>query len=553
MSIGSGRRSDFQRDIMEKGVFPENLPPVFRVSNFHDVVVEQNLFDADQIERNRPLSLARYNETKRGGQRRIFSTPNPLFFIDVASYLGQHRRRFARSLRRSPISYSIPQYDHLASRCIKISSFSEFTAERRRLLSTSRYIVKTDISRFFPSIYTHSIPWAVHGKTESKLDRRRNSTTVFANKLDYLVRQAQDQQTIGIPVGPDTSRIISELVASAIDEEFRDQVGDEVIGARLVDDIFLGADTIEEADRYLSAYRDAIRKYELDINENKTRIFEARNDLEAYWPVSIRRKLDEFSRHPATRNARADLTAYLDEIIRIANVEKDDGIIKYSIRKMDDCHLWQDYWLVVEPFLMRVAVNFPHCLDYVARVVVWRNRRFEVDVERWARVCETTISYHAERGNDSEVVWGCWLLKELERNLHSDICEVAINRCGAFSVLMLIDLYAEGLISGRFPRSNLLDRLGNNPMIGNDWLVSYEAERTFGFRLRTKNRNDYSVFGDLIDEGAAFYDSDAQPAVFQGIENDDEVESALEDESGFYDDDEDDDIDIDFDLEGFLE
>ena len=548
MSIGSGRRSDFQRDIMEKGFFPENLPPMFRVSNFYEVAHQFGLLDDDQIERNRPLSLARYNETKRGGQRRIFSTPNPLFFIDVAAYLGQYRRRIARTLRRSEVSHSIPEYDQSSSRCLKISSFSEFTAERRRLLSTSRYIVKTDISRFFPSIYTHSIPWAVHGKTDSKRDRRRDSAVIFANKLDYLVRQAQDQQTIGIPVGPDTSRIISELVAGAIDEEFQDQVGGEVIGARLVDDVFLGAETVEEADRYLSAYRDAIRKYELDINENKTRIFEARNDLEPYWPVSIRRELQEYLTQPATRHAQADLTAYLDEIIRIANTEKDDGIIKYSIRKMDDLHLWQDYWTVVEPFLMRVAVNFPHCLDYVARVVVWRNRRFEIDAERWARVCETTISYHAARGNDSEVVWGCWVLKELGRNLHTSICETAITRCGAFSVLVLLDLEASGLITGRFPRADLLTRLGNNPMVGNDWLVSYEAERIFGIRLRIKNRTDYGVFGTLIEEGVGFYDPAALPAVFQGVENEDEVDEALEDQTGFYDDDED-----EIDLEEFFD
>ncbi|MBD0425557.1 RNA-directed DNA polymerase [Aquisalinus flavus] len=279
---------------MEKGVFPENLPPVFKVSKFYSVAIDAGLFEQNQIERNKPTALARYNETKRGNQRRVFSTPNPLFFIDTANFITKHRRQLNNALSSSPISHSKPEFDGDYNRAIKISTFAEFVAARRAKLSTSRYIVKTDISRFFPSIYTHSIPWAVHGKRAAKLERSAKSSTIYTNELDYLIRQAQDQQTVGIPIGPDVSRIISELIAGAIDADFIDQVGPDVPGARLVDDIYIGADTLEEAENYLSAYRDSIRKFELDINESKTRIFEARQDLEAFWPVTVRRELKGF-------------------------------------------------------------------------------------------------------------------------------------------------------------------------------------------------------------------------------------------------------------------
>ena len=35
---------------------------------------------------------------------------------------------------------------------------------RPRRWRGARYILKTDISQFYPSVYTHSIPWALHGK-----------------------------------------------------------------------------------------------------------------------------------------------------------------------------------------------------------------------------------------------------------------------------------------------------------------------------------------------------------------------------------------------------
>ena len=307
MSINIGKKADFQRAIMEKGFYPENLPPPFSVKHFYDTVVSCALFDEDQLQPKKPVSLARYNDTKRGGQRRIFSTPNPLFFVDVAKYLSKYRKKFSRILKRSDLSCSIPMFDVDFTRALRIAFFAEFTSFRRTQLSTSRYVVKADISGFFHSIYTHSIPWAVHGKSKSKQDRNRYSKTLYANKLDYIIRQSQDQQTVGIPVGPDTSRIFSELIAGAIDKEFKRQVGPHIAGARLVDDMFIGASTLEEAENLLSSYRDAIHQFELDLTDSKTRIFEAKQDLEPFWPIALRREINRFSSSGFGRNQKGAL------------------------------------------------------------------------------------------------------------------------------------------------------------------------------------------------------------------------------------------------------
>ena len=545
MSIADGTDQEFQKSLMEKGVYPENTPPPFRVKRFYSICDQEGILSTEQIKRNKPTRLSTYNETKRGGQRRIFSTPNPLFFIDTASYFKKNRQKFVPLLQSSSFSKSVPIFDDTTDRFLRIESHSDFTRFRRTILSTSRYIVKTDIARFFPSIYTHSISWAVHGKILSKSNRSTASSRFFANKLDYLIRQAQDQQTIGIPVGPDTSRIVSELIAGAVDRAFIDQVGADVAGARLVDDVFLGAGNYDEAENLLSSYRDSLRQYELDINESKTSILEARHDLEPFWPVDIRREMEGFSSGGRAKPRIADLVAYLDEIIRLANATNDDGIIKYAIRKMDQLRLWHTYWDAIEAFLVRVAIVFPHCVDYVVRVVIWYNRFHDIDTTKWRKVCETIIGYHAKLGNDSEVAWSCWLLKELGEPLHKDLCEAIIRRCGPFSVLLTLDLFLKGLISGKFPRSLIYCRLGNSPMLSEDWLLSYEAERSFGFRLKKKNRNDYEVFGTLIDGNVEFYDTGALPSVFEGVDDFNSVDRALEDRGGLYEDEDDEDDDDD--------
>ena len=108
--------------------------------------------------------------------------------------------------------------------------------EERILRSTcSRHLLQVDISRFYHSIYTHSIAWALHGKAQAKANRSRS---LYGNALDEDVRKTRDGQTMGVPIGPDTSRIISEIVAAAIDLDLQQRLG-EVVGVRWVDDYFL--------------------------------------------------------------------------------------------------------------------------------------------------------------------------------------------------------------------------------------------------------------------------------------------------------------------------
>ena len=546
MSISNGSDREFQKALMENGFFPENVPPVFKVQNFFKVSDELGLLDSFQI--TKPTKLSKYNATKRGGQRRIFSTPNPLFFLDAASFFTKYRGQLD-GCWNTDYSCSIPTFDNNNTnrndRFVKILSHTEFVRKRREKLASSRYIVKADILRFFSSIYTHSIPWAVHGKDKSKEGLKRRSTKIFTNKLDYIIRQAQDRQTIGIPVGPDTSKIISELIAGAVDAEFRQQVGSGVVGIRLVDDIYLGANSHEEAEKLLSAYQQALRHYELEINENKSIILDTRYDLEPFWPVEIRRELAQLGT-PFMRHERkvSDLTLYLDEIIRKANQLGDDGLIKYAIRMIDRQHLWKGYWDAIEVFLIRSVVIFPHCVDFVARVVVWYSYLETIDKDKWEDVCQKIISHHAPLGNDSEVVWTCWLLKEIKAKISSNICKEIIAHCGPFSVLLVLDMYSAGLVDGRFPKKLINERLSEQSMQESDWLLLYEAERSFNFKMKREDGSLLEVYKELLSGDVQFYNPYTPPVVFEGIDEEDfdTVAEAIEDSDGFYEADEDDEM-----------
>jgi hypothetical protein len=100
-----------------------------------------------------------------------------------------------------------------------------------------RYLLYADTSRYYTTIYTHSISWALHGKSVAK--ERRHDKSLLGNQLDELVRATQDSQSVGIPIGPDTSLIISEIIGTAIDLELRERLSAANIkmqGHRYLDD-----------------------------------------------------------------------------------------------------------------------------------------------------------------------------------------------------------------------------------------------------------------------------------------------------------------------------
>jgi hypothetical protein len=50
-----------------------------------------------------------------------------------------------------------------------------FTVCEAAVRYAARYVLKTDVARFYHSIYTHSIPWVIHGKAAAKKKQRETT------------------------------------------------------------------------------------------------------------------------------------------------------------------------------------------------------------------------------------------------------------------------------------------------------------------------------------------------------------------------------------------
>ena len=214
--------------------------------------------------------MCTYSLAKAGGLRRKLSVPNPACHLLLCDFIASRWRELSVVTRSSSLSLSKPVRDRRRRRAIVTAlPFDELPGVRATSRSNARYVVLTDLTEFYSSLYTHSVPWAIHGKLVAKAQRQAHA--LYGNGLDSLLRAAQDQQTVGIPIGPDTSLVVAEAVLSAVDREMAKRV-QNLRGLRYMDDFeFYFADP-SAAEAGLAVLQETLLEFELRLNPRKTTI-----------------------------------------------------------------------------------------------------------------------------------------------------------------------------------------------------------------------------------------------------------------------------------------
>ena len=132
------------------------------------------------------------------------------------------------------------------------------------LSKNKKNILKIDIASFYPSIYTHTIPWVFMSKKEAKKDRKNG----FYNELDRYIQISQDGETKGVPTGSGLTKFIVEMYQMKIDEKIASDLKG-IYFHRYVDDYHFYYNTEAEKEKILKTVYSVYAEVELQINENK--------------------------------------------------------------------------------------------------------------------------------------------------------------------------------------------------------------------------------------------------------------------------------------------
>lgn len=141
-------------------------------------------------------------------------------------------------------------------------------------------MVQIDVSKCFDSIYTHSLPWAVIGKSQTKFDLEDSKTT-FGGRFDALMQQLNQNETNGIVIGPEFSRIFAEVILQSADVELeralldranlKHKVDYEIF--RYVDDYFVFYNDPSTELRVIEELQEILKSKKLSINTAKVKTY----------------------------------------------------------------------------------------------------------------------------------------------------------------------------------------------------------------------------------------------------------------------------------------
>lgn len=193
----------------------------------------------------------RYSSTENG--RDISADEDPVGFRDQSKWASTY------------FSYRDYSLSH------KFFESEEFLALERKF----SLLMKLDISRCFDSIYTHSIEWSMRGKEFAKNHLPARGKKTFESEFDTAIRHANWNETHGIIVGPELSRVFAEIILQSADRSVKDSAKHldrrfEI--RRYVDDYFVFSDSTEVLNEVKEIVRRSLGALNLHLNESKTDI-----------------------------------------------------------------------------------------------------------------------------------------------------------------------------------------------------------------------------------------------------------------------------------------
>ena len=209
-----------------------------------------------------------------------------------------------------------------------------------------KFMFQTDISNCYPSIYTHSLEWALSpgGRLEAKQALADgNGLKNLGTEIDFRLRQMNQNQTIGIPQGSVLMDFIAEIVLGATDLELTTRIKEKLPNStdftilRYRDDYRIFANEYQVGHAIMKILNTVLYDWNMRMNSAKT--FDTSDiiassikpeKMEEIYTAPIQHSYQKAAmriytlskRYPNTGLVAKNLTDYFDRIQKIKK-EKD--------------------------------------------------------------------------------------------------------------------------------------------------------------------------------------------------------------------------------------
>ncbi len=139
------------------------------------------------------------------------------------------------------------------------------------------HVLHTDVTDCYGSLYTHSIPWAIHGIEEAKQNRKNS---LIGNQIDAHIQAGRYGQTNGISQGSALMDFVAEIVLGFVDKQIHRKLGEpeDFRVLRYRDDYRIFTNSDDRAEEILKVISDELRSVGMKLGVSKT--FMSKNVIE---------------------------------------------------------------------------------------------------------------------------------------------------------------------------------------------------------------------------------------------------------------------------------
>ncbi|NVO74244.1 antiviral reverse transcriptase Drt4 [Photobacterium damselae] len=371
-----------------------------------------------------------YNVTRFNNVHRSLAIPHPLPYSYLVKEIASNwdKLEHIENNENSIIRPSV----HPDGRII-VMTYEQPNKQKKcyhQCVNGKKFIVRSDIANFYPSIYTHSIPWALMGVQEAKNNQRDG----FANKLDYYQRMMKRNETIGIAIGPGTSNMISEIILFEVDKLLTDNGYNF---SRAIDDYTAFCSTYEEAESFVRDLSEALSTYGLLLNIKKTEIKKLPKPTTVDWisdigsRLSQRKKVNEFY-----------CRRMLDYAVELQEKNPSGSILKYTVKSLISKSNNQARLGLLE-YVSNLTMHYPILLPLLTNLLPYAAKK---QGDNYYQSLIFTLNECIKNKSSDGMVWCLFYIRKYyDSSVDSKLAEriIATQDCMSILTLYLYDSHKD--------------------------------------------------------------------------------------------------------------
>ncbi|WP_407534703.1 RNA-directed DNA polymerase [Elizabethkingia miricola] len=326
------------------GLFAEKIPQFVSSVSFYNFITTKKFPYND----SKPTDYIRYSNMRNINIPRPLSIPEPFSYANQVKLLSENWPKITSHVKKKTRAqkYKVSRI-HLRNLKDKESLFEmnykNFSTDGNpedEIFIKSKYIAHADIATCFPSIYSHSIAWALVGKSLAKRESGQNYKNKWFNQIDFYTRNLKYGETNGLLIGPHSSNLISELILCCIDNQLLNR---KYSFYRNVDDYTCYTNSHEEAEKFFVDLSELLKDFELSLNSKKSKISQLPQASISNWITKLNHFnfTDQYTTPSGTNGLKLkELRGFIDFVIEtMLENNNDAAILNYAIKIISNKHL----------------------------------------------------------------------------------------------------------------------------------------------------------------------------------------------------------------------